>query len=176
MSDTYQDHHRRTVAACLLGGLLLAHVLFRYLFAALFGYVTYRGLAPMIPFIALGLYMLLLVTIAVGAVVRYRRAGLLIGAGLLVLALEPLGSAMLWGDGCEVGGGGKSLLLPKVTIADLRIVVYAWNGSCGASLTPQVIGPGLGLVVVGFRRARVPARVLDRWLALVERCWPAGEA
>jgi hypothetical protein len=93
-----------------------------------------------------------------------------------VLALESLDSTLLWGDGCEVSGGRKGLLLPKVIVAGLRIVLYAWNGSCVASLTPQVIGPGLGPVVVGFRRERVPAGVLDRWLALVERCRPAGEA
>lgn len=164
---------RLAVIGCGLFGLLVVHVSLRYLFSALFGFVTYRGLNPILPVLVLGVYTVLLVALGVIAAVHRGKSGIVLGTGSLLLAGEPLTSTFVWGDGCEVGGSAGSSLLPEVTGDGAAVVVYAWNGSCSTSLNSVVIGVGVIVVGFGLWTGRLPDSTLARWMALVETYWPS---
>lgn len=166
---------RLVVISCLLSVLLVLHVSLRYLFGTLFGFVTYRGLAPLVPFLILGLYMILIVGLAVIAGIRRGNAGLVIGTGLLVLAVEPVESSYLWGDGCEVSSAAEASLVPDITISTSRMVVvlHPWNGACSTSLTIVLIGLGVAFVGGGLWMGRLPDAVLSQWMTFIERYWPS---
>jgi len=129
-----------TEVGCLLFGLLVVHIVLRYLAAVLFGFVTYRGLAPAIPWLITGIHMLLFVVLGVGVAINRGKAGGLLGGALLLLSVEPLSSAFVWGDGCEVSSNLGSTLFPEVTIQPGAVILYAWNGGCSASLNIALIG------------------------------------
>src|SRR6056297_2971857 len=114
----YSDsrHVRLAGVGCLLFGLLVVHTALRYLAAALFGYVTYRGLAPPVPWVITGIHLLLFVVLGVGVAMYRGKAGGLLGGGLLLLSIEPLSSAFVWGDGCEVSRSAGATLVPEATI------------------------------------------------------------
>jgi hypothetical protein len=133
-------HVRLAIVGCLLFGLLVVHLVFRYLAAVLFGFVTYRALAPAIPWLITGIHMLLFVMIGVGVAIYRGKAGGLLGGGLLLLSIEPLSSGFVWGDGCEVSRSVGSTLFPEVTIQPGAVILYAWNGGCSASLNIALIG------------------------------------
>jgi hypothetical protein len=62
MSISIHSRSRRlTVVVCLLSGLLVGNVSVRYLFGTLFGFVKYRGLAPIAPWVVLLLYLVVLI-------------------------------------------------------------------------------------------------------------------
>lgn len=174
MPATRSRRLRLVVVGCGLFGLLVSHVSVRYLVSALFGFVTYRGLAPVVPFLVLGLYAVSVGALAVLVAARRGRAGAVLGTGLLLLVVEPLTSSMLWGDGCEVGSATGTSLLPRTTVDGAAVVVYAWNGACSASLNTVAIGLGLLSVGVGLWLGSLPEETLTRWLRLVEAYLPSS--
>lgn len=164
---------RLTVVACLLCGFLVGHVSLRYLFGTLSGFVKYRGLAPVAPWVVLLFYLLLLVGMAVFAAVRQGVAGTTLGSGLLLLAAEPLVSSFVWGDGCEVGSTARTSLVPEISVSGARIVLQPWNGSCSVSVTLAVIAIGLGLLGSGLWMGTLPEAALKRWTGFVEAYSPS---
>jgi hypothetical protein len=165
---------RLVVVGCGLFGLLVTHVSVRYLVSTLFGFVTYSGLAPVVPFLVLGLYSVPVGALAVLVAARRGRAGAVLGTGYLLLVVEPLTSSLLWGDGCEVGSTAGVSLLPRTTMDGVAVVVYAWNGACSASLNTLAIGIGLSSVGIGLWMGDLPEEALTRWLMLVETYWPSS--
>lgn len=174
-APVYPRRLRGAVLGCLLGALFVVHVVVRYLFGTLFGYVEYRGLAPVVPFVLLAGYGLLLAALAVGAVRLwgFGSVGMPVGLGALLLALEPGSSAFLWGDGCEVAGRAGGSLLPKVTGDGVAVVLHAWNGACAVSLNTAHVGVGLLLVGSGVWAGGIPDVLLRRWLRMLDRDHPA---
>lgn len=174
-ASTRSLHIRLLVISCLLSALLVIHVSLRYLAGTLFGFVTYRGLAPLVPFLILGLYMLLVGGLAVVAGVRYGNTGLVMGTGLLILAVEPVVSSYLWGDGCEVSSTAGASLVPEIMVSPSRMVVvlHPWNGACSTSLTIALLGLGVAFLVSGLWMERLPDVVLSEWMTFIERCWPS---
>lgn len=166
-------HFRLPVIGCGLFALVVIHVSLRYLFSTLFGFVTYRGLAPPVPFLALGAYMILLVGLAMMAAVRRGNAGVVLGVGLLVLAVEPITSAYLWADGCEVSTNAGASLVPEMTVDGVAFVLYSWNGACSTSLNTVLIGIGLLWVGSGLWTGSIPDVALARWMSLIEVYWPS---
>lgn len=172
--DTRSGRLRIAVIGCSLFALLVLHVSLRYLVSALFGFVTYRGLAPTVPFLVLGLYVILLFVLAGILAVRHGKSGVVLGTGLLLLAVEPVTSSFTWGDGCEVSGTAGASLLPEITVDGVRLILYAWNGSCSASLTTVVIGVGGLLAGIGLWMGRLPDVTLTRWITLIETVCPSS--
>jgi len=164
---------RLTVVVCLVFGLLVGHLSIRYLFGTLFGFVTYRGLAPVAPWAVLLLYLLLLVGVAVGVTVRRGVPGISLGLGLLLLAVEPLLSSFMWGDGCEVGGTSQASPIPEVSASGARITLFVWNGSCSVSVTPAIIGISVLLLGSGLWLGNLPEMTLGRWTASVDGYLPS---
>lgn len=162
---------RLTAIGCGLAFLLVIHISMRYLIGTLFGFAEYRGLSPVIPFLALGVYVLLLGGVAVSAIARRELAGLSLGTGLLILAVEPIASSFLWGDGCEVSAGAGASLLPEILVRQMGrvIVLFTWNGSCSVSLTTPVIGIGVAFVGIGLWAGEILDNFVARWVALLER-------
>jgi hypothetical protein len=168
----YYGLSRFTTAACLLSLLLVLHLSLRYLFGTLFGFVKYRGLAPVAPFVVLVLCTVLLVGVAGLTAVRRGVAGLALGAGLSVLAVEPFISSFVWGDGCEVSGTAQASLLPEIVGSGTRLVLQPWNGSCSVTLTLPVIGLSTVFLGIGFWRGHLPEAALSRWMSSLEMHWP----
>jgi len=174
MSTTIRPRTVRSpVIGCGLFALLFGHVVLRYLDSALFGYTLYRGLTPEVPFLLLAAYMLLLGAVAILSAVRRGRPGISIGVGMLVFAIEPISSAFLWGDGCEVGGTTGASLVPEVAVDWPGIVLYSWNGACSATLNTVLVGVGLLLVGGGLWRDDLPDIAFDRWMDMIETSAPA---
>lgn len=159
---------RLAVIGCGLFALLVVHVSLRYLIAASFGYVTYRALAPTIPFIVLGIYMVLLLGLAILLAVWRGGPGVVLGTGLILLVIEPVTSMFIWGDGCEVGGRAGASLLPEITVDGAKVILYAWNGSCSASLNVVVIVGGVCLAGIGLGTGKLPDIALTRWMTFIE--------
>jgi hypothetical protein len=155
------------VVGCGLFALLAMHVSFRYALSATFGFAEYRGLAPLVPFLLLGVYMLLLGGAAAVSAVRRGIAGFGMGAGLLAFAAEPVSSSFLWGDGCEVSNTVGGSLVPEVTVDGGRIILYSWNGACSASLNTALLGLGLLVLGSGLWRDSLPGIAFARWLHAV---------
>ncbi|PSQ24280.1 hypothetical protein BRD04_01665 [Halobacteriales archaeon QS_9_67_17] len=168
MSATTQSYSvRLLVVGCGLFTLLAVHVSFRYALSATFGFAEYRGLAPLVPFFLLGVYMLLLGGAAAVSAVRRGIAGIGMGAGLLAFAVEPVSSSFLWGDGCEVSSAAGESLVPEVTVDGLWITLYSWNGACSASLNTALLGLGLLVLGRGLWRDSLPELAFARWLHAV---------
>ena len=169
MSATTQSRSvRLLVVACGLFALLAVHVSFRYALSATFGFVTYRGLAPLVPFLLLGVYMSLLGGAAAVSAVRRGIAGIGTSAGLLAFAAEPVSSSFLWGDGCEVSNAVGGSLVPAVTVDGLRILLHSWNGACSVSLNTALLGLGLLVLGSGLWRDSLPELAFARWMNAVE--------
>ena len=164
---------RLTVVVCLLAGLLVGHVSVRYLIGTLFGFVTYRGLTPIAPWVVLLLYLLVLIGVAVRAAIRRGIPGISLGLGLLLLAVEPLLSSFMWGDGCEVRGTSQASLIPEISVSGARVTLFAWNGSCSVSVTPAVIGISILLLGSGLWMGNLPETTLGRWTAFVDAYLPS---
>lgn len=140
--------------------VLAGHLAMRYLHVSLFGYVTYRGLPPVVPWVVLGASLLVLVALAGLAVRRWSGPGLALGAGLLLLAAEPF--AILDG-GCEVGAAtGAASIVPRVVVDGVAVVVYSWNGACDAHLHGVVLTAGVLSVAGGLWFSSIPGTVLGR--------------
>lgn len=164
---------RLTVVVCLLSGLLVGHVSVRYLFGTLFGFVKYRGLAPVAPWVVLLLYLLLLIGVAVRATIRRGIPGITLGLGLLLLAVEPLVSSFIWGDGCEAGSASQASLLPEISVSGARVTLFAWNGSCSVSVTPAIIGISILLLGSALWMGNLPETTHGRWTAFVDAYLPS---
>jgi hypothetical protein len=160
------------VVSCGLCGLLVLHISLRYLSSTLFGFVTHREIAPVVPAFVLGIHSLLLLALAVVAAVRFEKSGVVLGTGLLLFAIEPGTSSFIWGDGCEVGGGGGASLLSTLTRDGPAVIFYTWNGACSISLNTVAIGIGVLLVGVGLWLGRLPEVTLSQWMMLLETYWP----
>lgn len=143
----------------------------RYLHISLFGFVKYRGLNPVVPWVVLGVYLVLLVILA-GIAVRWRGgAGLALATGLLLFAAEPFTTL---NGGCEVGtAAGVFPTIPRVAVDGTAILLESWNGSCTAYLNSLVEGFGALWIAGGLWFDSLPDRTLDRWTAVVERYWPS---
>jgi hypothetical protein len=155
------------VVVCGLFALLAVHVSFRYALSATFGFAEYRGLAPLVPFLLLGVYMLLLGGAAAVSALRRGIAGIGMGAGLLAFAVEPVSSSFLWGDGCEVSNAVGGSLIPEVTVDGLGIILYSWNGACSASINTALLGLGLLALGSGLWRDSLPELAFARWMHAV---------
>jgi hypothetical protein len=164
---------RLAVVACLLSGLLVGHVLVRYLFGTLFGFVKYRGLAPVAPWVVLLLYLLLLIGIAVWVAIQRDSPGIPLSLGLLLLAVEPLASSFMWGDGCEVGSASQVSLIPEISVSGARVTLFAWNGACSVSITPAILGISILLLGSGLWMGNLPETTLRRWIAVVDALVPS---
>ena len=158
---------RLLVVGCGLFALLAVHVSLRYVFSTTFGFAEYRGLAPIVPFLLLGVYMLFLGGAAAVSAVRRGIAGIGMGAGLLAFAVEPLSSSFLLGDGCEVSNAVGGSLIPEVTVDGLWITLYSWNGACSASLNTALLGLGLLVLGSGLWRDSLPDFAFARWMNAV---------
>ena len=159
---------RLLVIGCGLFVLLFSHVVLRYLDSVLFGFVEYRGLAPVLPFLLLGGYMLLLGVVATAVAVRRGISGIGIGTGTLVFGIEPVSSMYLWGDGCEVGDTAGTTLIPEVAVEWPGVVLYSWNGACSNTLNTVLLGIGLVLVGSSLWRDTLPDVAFARWMNVVE--------
>jgi len=157
------------VIGCGLFVLLFSHVVLRYLDSALFGFAVYRGLAPAVPFLLLGGYILFVGSVATVAVVRRGRSRPGIGTGMLVFALEPISSIYVWGDGCEVGSTAGASLMPEVTVEWPGIVLYSWNRACSATLNTVLLGVGLLLIGRGHWRDTLLDVAFARWMNTIEK-------
>lgn len=159
---------RLLVIGCGLFALLFSHVVLRYLTGTLFGFAEYRGLAPVVPFLLLGGYMLLLGVVATVVAVRRGISGIGIGTGMLVFAIEPVSSMYLWGDGCEVGSTTGAALLPEVAVEWPGVILYPWNGACSATLSTVLLGVGLLLVGSSLWRDNLPDVAFARSMNAIE--------
>ena len=169
MSATTQSRSvRLLVVACGLFALLAVHVSFRYALSATFGFAEYRGLAPLVPFLLLGVYTLLLGGAAAVSAVRRGIAGIGMGAGLLAFAVEPVSSSFLWGDGCEVSNAAGGSPIPEVTVDGIGITLYSWNGACSASLNIALLGLGLLALGSGLWRGNLLKLAFARWMNAAE--------
>lgn len=162
---------RLTVMGCVLFGLLVAHLAIRYLHISLFGFVKYRGLAPVVPWVILGAYILLLGVLAVVAVYRLERNGLAIGTGLLLFAVEPF---TILNGGCQVSSSAGLASIPRVAWDGAAIVIWAWNGSCSMYLAYPLVAVALLLVAVGMWVGSLPDVALSRWRHLLGKATSAS--
>ena len=169
--STQSRYLRLVVVSCGLCGLLVLHNSLWYLFSTLFGFVTYREIAPVVPALVLGIHSLLLLALAVVAAVRFEKSGVVLGMGLLLFAIEPGTSSFIWGDGCEVGGGSGASLLSTLTRDGPAVVLYTWNGACSISLNTVAIGIRVLLVGVGLWLEGLPELALSRWMMLIDKYW-----
>lgn len=153
---------RSAVVSSAVLALVVVHVLMRYLMALLHGFATYRGFPQAITLTVFFGYAVLLAGVAV-ATVRHRAwPGLVLGTGLLVLAIEPYTSTMRWGDGCEVAGGASLSLLPEVTVTLGAVRLGAWNGACTASVNIVFVSVAVLWIAVGLWLSTLPATAYDR--------------
>jgi len=168
MSTTRPRTVRILVIGCGLFVLLFSHVVLRYLDSTLFGLAEYRGLAPVVPFLLLGIYMLFVSSVAIVVAVRRGIAGISIGTGILVFAIEPVSSMYLWGDGCEVSSTAGTALIREVAVEWPGIILYSWNGACSATLNTVLLGVGVLLVGSGLWRDDLPDVAFARWMNAIE--------
>jgi len=163
---TAKEFHpvRLTIVACLLFGLLVAHLAARYLHITLFGFVTYRGLAPVVPWVLLGAYVLLLGVLAVVAIYRLGRTGLILATGLLLFAVEPF---TILSGGCDVSSSAAPASIPRVALDGTAITIWAWNGACSMYLAYPLVAFALLLVAVGLWIGSLPDVARTRWRQLL---------
>lgn len=169
---TYPRFLRFTVIGCGLAILLVMHVSVRYLIMTLFGYVTFSGLAPVVPWLVLSGYLLLLGGAGLGTAVRRTGPfGLGLGTGLLILAVEPILSSRVWGDGCAVSANAAAGLVPDIIVSPMtmRVILHPWNGACSVTLYAPVIGLGIVLVGSSLWMGQIPDEVASRWMSLLNR-------
>jgi len=171
MSRLWPRRYRVVVVACGLALLLVGHGFLRFLSAILFGFVKYRELAPWVPSIVFLGHTLSLAGAGVFAAVRRGVAGLLLGIGLLVLAVEPLSSSFVAGDGCEVSATAGTFVAPEVAYGGGAIRLYTWSGACTATLSTVTLGVAVLFLVAGLWLGTLPDTALSRWMALVRTHW-----
>jgi hypothetical protein len=162
---------RLTTLGCGLTLLLVLHVSVRYLVMTLFGYVTFEGLAPFVPWLVLGGYFLLLGGVAVATTVRQGRlSGLGLGAGFLIMMSEFVISSIVWGDGCEVSATVGPSLVSGWIIAPMtmRIVLLPWNGACTVTLFVPGILLGIAIVGIGLWLGEIPAKIASEWMSFLD--------
>lgn len=172
MSPRLWPHSYRLVAvACGLTLLFLGHGFLRYLSATLFGYAEYRGLAPWVPSLVFVGHTLVLAGTGVFAAVRRGTAGVVLGTGLLVLAVEPLTSSFVSDDGCEVSATSGTFVPPDISASGLDITLYTWSGACTATLSTVTLGIAVSFLTAGLWLGTLPDAALTRWMTLVRAYW-----
>gem|GEM_PF-3296708 len=143
--------------------LLLVHVAVRYLHLHLFGSVTYRGLAPIVPWLVLGSYVALLALLAVSVARRVGPSTLALGVGILLFAVEPF---TILNGGCGVGrGAGSSSAFPGLVWDGLVLVVTTPDGACSMYLNTPILGMATFLLGGGLWFASVTDAVVERLLS-----------
>lgn len=178
MSPSHPSRYPRILRAaavgCVLFSVFLIHVAMRYLHISLFGFVKYRGLAPVVPWIVLGAYLVLLLVLAGLAVRQGERAGLALGIGLLLLAVEPF---TILNGGCEVGSaGGTQTTIPRLAVDGVAVIVWSWNGSCTMYLNSLVLGLETLVIAAGLWLGSLPDVAFTRWLQLINAYWPPASS
>lgn len=152
---------RATGIGCLLFLLLVVQFAVLYLQMSLHQRVTFGGLPGFVPLLPLGGFTVLLLLLAATAVRRERPAGLLIGAGLFLLALAPFLARV---GGCEVAGDMASLT-PLLRIIR-RGVFVGWttaNGACHVYLNGVLLAVGQLCLGAGLWSATMTDRSIC-WL------------
>jgi hypothetical protein len=165
-TDRHSPPLRATVVGCGLFCLLASHVFVRYLFTWLFGTVTYQGLSPLVPWLVLGAFGVVLVGLAVGATRQGGASGLALASGLVLFAAEPFTD---FGGGCEVGSAtGQGVALPGVSVEGLTVLVSTPGGACQFYLNVVTLGLGSLLVAGGLLGTSLPDSAITRATTAVE--------
>lgn len=162
MAASWAPRERLIARVAVLCGVVVSHIAVRHLHSVLFGYVTFRGVAPLLPWVFLAAYCGLLGLSAVVAVLRWGRSGAPTGIGVLLLTVEPFTSMLLFGDGCAVGGSVGMPLQPQIGWNGPAVALYSWTGACSASINLLVVGLGALGIGSGLWVHGIPDTVLTR--------------
>lgn len=162
--DSLEPQHpstlRATAIGCLLFLLLVVQFAVLYLFLYLFQLATYRGLDGAVPFVVQGAFTALLVVSAIAMIRREQPAGLLLGAGLLLLAAAPF---TVFKGGCEVAATSQLVRpLPHLIWRGIGIGIETANNACSAYLNGILVGIGYVLLAWGLWLGTLPDIALRR--------------
>lgn len=151
---------RATAIGCLLFLLLVAQFAMLYLFLYLFQLAMFRGLDGVVPWVVQGGFTGLLVGGAIAAIRREKPAGLLLGAGLLLLAAAPFTA---FGGGCEVTANTNTFRpLPHFVWRGVGIGFETPNEACSTYLNGILLGVGYVLIARGLWVGTLPDVALHR--------------
>jgi len=163
---------RATAVGCVLVLLLVIQFAVLYLFLYLFRLVTYRNLPGAVPWLLLGGFTVLLVGLAARALWRGGPSGLLLGAGILLLAAAPF---TVFGGGCEVAGGTGLLgPIPNLVWRGIGLGIETADGACDAYLNAVLVGLGYAAMAGGLWLDPATDAAIGRAIGVLETVWPSS--